>query len=250
MADRRLFEDIAEKIADMVRTGVFPPGSRLPGEREMAERLGVSRVTVREAEIALQARGLIRIKTGSGVYVREQASGDTDELPTVSAFELTEARSLFESEAAALAAPIIADADLEKLDALLALMAQDGSDDDDEQSTAADREFHMTIAAASGNRAIIHVVKTLWRLRTEIPEVRHTHAAVCHHDGATRQDEHAAIVAALRQRDPKAARQAMRQHFARLLESMLDATEERDLLELQRKAAESRSRFLMSARMA
>jgi len=248
MADRRLFEDIAEKIADMVRAGVFPPGSRLPGEREMAERLGVSRVTVREAEIALQARGLIRIKTGSGVYVCEPSAEESDELPTVSAFEVTEARSLFESEAAALAAPIIADADLDKLDDLLAVMAEDGPDD--ALSTAADREFHMTIAAASGNRAIIHVVKTLWRLRTEIPEVNHTHAAVCHQDGATRQNEHAAIVAALRQRDAKGARQAMRLHFARLLESMLDATEERDLLELQRKAAESRSRFLMSARMA
>ena len=50
MADRRMFEDIAEQIADMVRAGLFPLGSRLPGEREMAERLGVCRVTVREAD--------------------------------------------------------------------------------------------------------------------------------------------------------------------------------------------------------
>jgi hypothetical protein len=252
MADRRLFEEIADKIADMVRAGEFPPGSRLPGEREMSERLGVSRVTVREAEIALQARGTIRIRAGSGVYVcgpagADSAGGAEGALPTVSAFELTEARSLFESEAAALAAPTISDADLAKLDDLLAQMVEAG--DDDARSTAVDREFHMTIAAASGNRVIIHTIKTLWKFRMEDPEVRRTHQSICHHDGDARQAEHVAVVEALRRRDPKAARQAMRLHFSRLLESMLDATEQRERQELERKAAESRQRFLMSARM-
>jgi len=251
MADRRLFEEIADKIADMVRAGEFPPGSRLPGEREMSERLGVSRVTVREAEIALQARGTLRIRAGSGVYVCAPAGADgaggEAGLPTVSAFELTEARSLFESEAAALAAPTISDADLAKLDDLLAQMVEAG--DDDARSTAVDREFHMTIAAASGNRVIIHTIKTLWKFRMEDPEVRRTHQAICHHDGDARQNEHAAVVEALRRRDPKAARQAMRLHFSRLLESMLDATEQQERQELERKAAESRQRFLMTARM-
>ncbi len=251
MADRRLFEEIADKIAEMVRAGEFPPGSRLPGEREMSERLGVSRVTVREAEIALQARGTLRIRAGSGVYVcapaGADAAGGEGALPTVSAFELTEARSLFESEAAALAAPTISDADLAKLDDLLAQMVEAG--DDDARSTAVDREFHMTIAAASGNRVIIHTIKTLWKFRMEDPEVRRTHQSICHHDGEARQAEHVAVVEALRRRDPKAARQAMRLHFSRLLESMLDATEQQERLELERKAAESRQRFLMTARM-
>jgi len=92
MAERRLFQDIAERIAAMIAEGTFPPGSRLPGEREMAERLGVSRVTIREAEIALQAQGLVRIKTGSGVYVCDRGEHGMGALPAVSAFELTEAR--------------------------------------------------------------------------------------------------------------------------------------------------------------
>lgn len=248
MAGRRLFQDIADKIAAMIADGAFPPGSRLPGERELAEKLGVSRVTVREAAIALQARGMVRIKTGSGIYVTERAVDGGDDLPAVSAFELTEARALFESEAAALAAPIISDADLAKLNTLLVDMSQD-DDADAEQSTAIDREFHMTIAAASGNRAIIHVVNTLWRMRTQLPEVREAHSMICHHDGMTRQDEHGAIVRALEAHDAKGARLAMRQHFGRLLEAMLDANEQQDLIELQRKAAESRERFLMSSRM-
>lgn len=248
MADRRLFQDIADRIVALIREGVFPPGSRLPGERELAERFGVSRVTIREAEIALQAIGKIRIKTGAGVYVSDDANGDEDALPSVSAFELTEARSLFESEAAALAAPVITPAMIEQLDTLLAQMAADDGSDEG-FSTEVDREFHMTIASASGNAAIIHVIKTLWRLRTELPQVRSTHESVCHHDSKTRTEEHARVVDALRKRDPQAARQAMRQHFQRLQEAMLDATEEREIEALRRKAAESRERFLMSARI-
>jgi DNA-binding FadR family transcriptional regulator len=248
MADRRLFQDIADQIIALIEEGVFPPGSRLPGERELSERFGVSRVTIREAEIALQATGRVAIKTGSGVYVSaDGATTGGERLPKVSAFELTEARSLFEAEAAALAAPIISDEDLAKLDQLLEVMAEDT--DDEERTNAADREFHTTIAAASGNGAIIHVIRTLWRLRTELPEVRATHASICQHDGKTRQAEHGAIVEALRNRDPQGARLAMRRHFNRLLESMLDAAEEREMRELQKKSAESRARFMMTTQL-
>jgi DNA-binding FadR family transcriptional regulator len=246
MAGRRLFQDIADRIVALIDEGVFPPGSRLPGERELAERFDVSRVTIREAEIALQATGRIRIKTGSGVYVSERAAED-GKLPAVSAFELTEARSLFEGEAAALAAPIIGEDDIALLRQLLAEMANDECDE--QRVTEIDRAFHLTIASASGNAAIIHVVKTLWRLRTELPQVRETHASVCHHDGASRQREHAAIVDALARRDSQGARVAMRQHFNRLLEAMLDATEQREIRELQNRTAASRARFLMSAQI-
>jgi GntR family transcriptional regulator, hexuronate regulon transcriptional repressor len=248
MADHRLFQDIADQITALIREGVFPPGSRLPGERELGERFGVSRVTIREAEIALQAQGKVKIRAGAGVYVADDANTQDQKLPQVSAFELTEARSLFEPEAAALAASIISEPTLKKLDELLQAMAKDGPGDD-EQSTEADREFHMTIAAASGNRAIIHVIETLWRLRMELPEVRKVHESVCKHDGKSRHAEHARIVDGLRKRDPQAARQAMRQHFHRLLEEMLDANEKREILELRQKSAESRARFLVSARL-
>ena len=243
MADRRLFQNVAEQIMEMIQAGEFPPGSRLPGERELAERFGVSRVTIREAEIALQAMGKVRIRTGSGVYVTE-AGGD-DDLPCISAFELTEARSLFESEAAALAAPIISDELLEKLDDLLQMMASET--DEDRFANEADREFHMTIASASGNAAITYVIKSLWRLRTEVPEVRAMHESICHNDGVARMEEHADIVRALRARDPAAARAAMRRHFNRLIEVMLNAKEEREIEELRSRAAASRARFLMSA---
>lgn len=246
MADR-LFQVIARKIEQLIDSGDFPSGSRLPGERELAERFEVSRVTVREAEIALQAVGRIEIKTGSGVYVADRPASTTNALPEVSAFELTEARALFEAEAAALAAPIISADKLVELDRLLAVMATE--DGDTERSTEADRDFHALIAAASGNQAIIHVIRELWRLRTEVPQVRNAHAAVCKNDVRARRQEHEAIVDALKKRDPQGARIAMRQHFRRLLEAMLDDNEERALSEIKRQSAQSRERFLISARI-
>lgn len=245
MSDRRMFEDVADQILQLIKDGLFLPGTRLPGERELSERFGVSRVTIREAEIALQALGWIRIKTGAGVYVLDPPAASIGTLPVVSAFELTEARSLFEAEAAALAASTITEEDLAKLDLLIEAMADDSIDDD--RTNEIDREFHMTIASASKNAAIVHVIESLWRLRLELADVRASHSLVCRKGGEARRVEHAEIVEALRARDPARARVAMRRHFGRLLESMISASEERELHELRRKTAESRARFLISA---
>jgi len=244
MSEKRLFHTVAEKISALIDKGVFPPGVRLPGERELAEKFDVSRVTVREAEIALQAIGRIEIKTGSGVYVCEEQPEQPGELPDVSAFELTEARSLFESEAAALAAQHITDEELEKLDELIRKMAGPGFS---EESIQADNDFHTTIAEASRNRAIVHTIKTLWRMREELPDVVSTYESVCVKDSDYRAQEHLDILDALKARDPSAARQAMRQHFNRLITAMLDATEKKALEEVRLRSTESRERFLISS---
>lgn len=242
----RLFHTIADQIAGLIEQGVFPPGAKLPGERELADRFGVSRVTVREAAVALQAAGRVDIRAGSGVYVREREAPADEALPNVSPFELTEARLLFESEAAALAAPIISEEDLERLERLVAAMS---GDDPDISADDADRQFHLAIASASGNRAIIHTITSLWRMRTELAEVKAAHASICEKDDSSRIDEHAAVLDALKRRDAAGARAAMRRHFNRLIEAMLDAAEERALTELRRKATESRERFLIAARI-
>ncbi|MEL7188481.1 MAG: GntR family transcriptional regulator, partial [Pseudomonadota bacterium] len=145
MSGKRLFQSVAEQIASLIDDGAFPPGTRLPGERELAERLGVSRVTIREAEIALQAVGRLEIKTGSGVYVSESQQGILAALPSASAFEVTEARLLVESETAALAAHNITDDAIEHLSQLIEQMRSG----DEEAANQADRLFHRTIAEAS-----------------------------------------------------------------------------------------------------
>ncbi|MDY6923064.1 MAG: GntR family transcriptional regulator [Pseudomonadota bacterium] len=241
MSQTRLFHTVARQILQLIADEGFGPGAKLPGERELAERFGVSRVTVREAEVALQAQGLLTIKTGSGVFVSAPPKGD--EIPTVSAFEVTEARSLFESEAAALAASVIKADALERLDYLV--RAMDGSNPDIDPD-AADREFHHVIAASANNTAILHTIETLWRMRTEQPQVRAVHAAVCEHDDSSRVAEHAAILDALKAHDPAGARRAMRFHFNRLLSAMLDASARTAMQELERQVAASRERFLIS----
>lgn len=245
--DKRLYHSVAERIMQMITDGAFPPGSRLPGERELAERFDVSRVTVREAEIALQALGYLNIKTGSGVYVLDPSAKETGSFPAVSPFELTEARLLFESEAAALAASQIDDESLSKLDGMIERMSSKNPADE-EDSQLADREFHLAIATASGNAAVRYVVETLWKMRTQIPDVRDVHTAICaEEDAGDRGSEHADILKALKNRDPSAARDAMQDHFRRLLASMIDVTEEQALQEIRHKVTQSRERYLNGA---
>jgi DNA-binding FadR family transcriptional regulator len=84
-------------------------------------------------------------------------------------------------------------------------------------------------------------------MRTELPAVKEVHEAICHDEDATdRGSEHAEVLTALRNHEPAAARQAMQQHFRRLLGSMIDITEELALEELRKKTTESRQRYLDS----
>ena len=245
MSGKRLFQSVAEQIASLIDEGAFPPGTRLPGERELAERLGVSRVTIREAEIALQAVGRLEIKTGSGVYVSEKQPESTVSLPRASAFEVTEARLLVESEAAALAAHNITDESIASLSDLVEKM-RTGTE---EEANEADEKFHLTIAEASNNSAMVHTVKSLWRMREDLPKVKATYDAVCVHDAASRTAEHEAIFFALRDRDPASARMAMREHFQRLIEAMLDAAERMALEQVQEQVSKSRARFAAAGKI-
>ena len=245
MKDKPLYQTIADKLAKQIDDGDYPTGSRLPAERELADQFGVSRVTIREAEIALQALGRITIRTGSGVYVQESSVDKDRDFPEITAFEVTEARALFESEAASLAAEQISAETLEELEKHVEIMATTGPDD--QAGEIADHEFHRAIAAASNNAAVMYVIETLWKMRDEIEPVKEVYASVCSADFGARGREHADILDAMRAGDPVAARSAMRAHFARLLESMLDVTHEQAMEELRKKSTESRNRYLKSA---
>ena len=245
MPEQRLYQKVANKILAMITAGAYPPGTRLPGERELAERFDVSRVVVREAEISLEALGHVEIKVGSGVYVREPDNIDLSRLPDVSAFELTQTRLLFESESAALAARIITDEQIAELEHTIERMANATHDTPD--GDAADRDFHMLISKATGNAANVFMMENLWRMRTELPDVRKVYAAVCVEDSSHRVDEHAEILDALRARNPDAARRAMRHHFSRLIEALLDASEQQAIEEARQRSSANREKYLKTA---
>lgn len=246
MAEKRLYHSVAERIKELVHDGAYPPGSRLPGERDLAEQLGVSRVTIREAQIALEAVGMLDIRVGSGVYVLGKSRDDARALPDVGAFELTEARSAIESEAAALAAAAITDEELDQIDEIVERMAA-ATDPDSPLHADADREFHLTIARATKNNAMLETIERLWRIRNENPEVRHAYDSICEMDPQKRLEEHSNIAVALRKRDPECARKAMRTHFKCIIEAMLSATEAQAIEEARRRTQESRKRFLNGA---
>lgn len=166
---KRIYEQIAEQIETLIRGGTFPPGGTLPGERELAERLGVSRPSLREALIALETAGLIESRVGDGTYVRP-------DLPAVPVFPLAvgrdlgpgtleqfEARRAVECAAAELAASRATAEHLAALRACLDRMAAvvaAGGEPAEEH-----RLFHLGVVDAAGNGIFARLARELWAAR-------------------------------------------------------------------------------------
>jgi GntR family hexuronate regulon transcriptional repressor len=241
-AQDRLYQDLARKLMAELSSGAYKVGDRLPAERELATHYNVSRPTVREAVIALEVQGLVEVRVGSGAYVK-RLPGKND-IPgfNITAFELTEARLLFEGEAAALAATQITPEGLAELEALV-------DEIDSENRTPggtekADRAFHLAIARATRNTAIIEAIERLWDLRASSPESALLYAKARVANIKPVVDEHTAVLDALRAHDPVAARAAMRSHLTAVLESLLFATEEKAIAEARRAANAKRDRYV------
>ena len=223
MIKQKLYQQVAESIATAIAKGRYAPGSRLPAERDLAEEFKVSRPTIREAMIALEIRGLVGAKKGSGIYVTATLPDLTSTTPEldVGAFELIEDRTLFEGEAAALAATAIDAQQLDELRKLLVEMEQAG-----ETSAAldADKQFHLAIAKATGNSVVVSVVEMLWTIREQSPLCVHMFAKARREGVTPRVNEHQLIVDALAAHDPQAARDTMRSHLRRVTDDLLEAT--------------------------
>lgn len=226
---------------DELAAGRHAVGGRLPAERELAIQFGVSRPTVREAIIALEVQGLVEVRVGSGAYVLRLPGKEDIPGFNISAFELTEARLLFEAEAAALAASEATDEEIEEIAALVEEIARENQDS--RGTDKADRAFHLAIAKATRNTAVLNAISHLWELRYSSPE-----AALLHEKARTAHvmpvvEEHTAVLKALRDRDPAAARAAMRTHLSAVLDSLLFATEERAVADARRSVAAKRQRY-------
>jgi GntR family transcriptional regulator, transcriptional repressor for pyruvate dehydrogenase complex len=212
---RRLYRQIADQIRTLIRSGEFQAGARLPPERDLAKQLGVSRPSVREALIALEVEGLVEVRIGSGIYVLANATPTGEAANETDApsgpFELLRARYVVESECAALAAKSAKKAQLEAIEAALVDMEREHLDG--RQPLAADRAFHLRIAEATGNGALVHVIKTLWDERTG-PLYRQLEH---HYDNPalwqSAMDEHRAVVKAIAAHDAVAAKSAMQRHL-------------------------------------
>ncbi len=213
----RLYRQIADQLRHLIDRREYPAGGRLPPERELAEKLGVSRPSVREALIALEVEGRVRIRMGSGVYVVERPVAPatliaTDEAPE-GPFEVLKARELVESAICAEAAGAASSADIAVLDDILRRMElpELGSD----ELVALDRAFHVAIAASLGNAVLARFVGLLFDQRIN-PYFRQL-ASYFENAESWREAvaEHRAIRDALAAGSGEAAQAAMRLHLQR-----------------------------------
>jgi GntR family transcriptional repressor for pyruvate dehydrogenase complex len=208
---RRLYLQIADQIRSLIAAGEFTPGSQLPAERELARRFGVSRPSLREALIALEVEGYVDVRPGSGIMVTTPNNAVPDGWREEGPLEILRARSLIEGEIAAEAARDMKPKDVAALEQIL--LAMEGGTADQRDLLAADRRFHLYIAAKLAN-------KVLLRLVTELFDQRDSALAqqfAIHFDSAKTWnavlDEHRKTLAALAARDPARARKAMRDHL-------------------------------------
>ena len=215
----RIAEEIADRIRVLILDGTLPPGRPLPGERVLAARFGVSRGSVRDAFRMLETIGLLETRHGQGTFPHEL---DVNRLvaPLVSVLtyrrdlreELLDVRRMFEPAVARAAASRITDEDLADLQRILDThrrkLKSGGS------TIVEDTAFHAVLARATRNRVVMRVMETLNDLLIESRKL------TLKQKGRPQRSiqGHAAVVAALRRRDPDAAALAMHRHIDQIAE--------------------------------
>ncbi|MEX3241357.1 FadR/GntR family transcriptional regulator [Serratia quinivorans] len=232
----RIYRQIADQLKRLIDNNEFPPGSRLPSERDLAQQLQVSRASVREALIALEVIGLVDVKVGNGVIVRAQTPVMTSQEPVMAQagrdqwaeiddelnieldfnaelppFSLLQTRLLIEPETAALAARHATD---QELAGIRDAYEQNCRDNRAGSAThPGDRLFHIRIAQASGNPAYAFVIGHLLGHRYgsmfRVLQRHYTPDDMPHRS----EQEHRAILAAIEARDVRGARKAMKAHL-------------------------------------
>jgi GntR family transcriptional repressor for pyruvate dehydrogenase complex len=216
--------EVVKQLVALLTAGELTPGSRLPPERQLAERLGVGRSAVREALAALEILGIVTVRPGSGTYLRDTTS---ELLPTTLSWglmlnaartrELIEVRGGLEVQAAAYAAERATDVDVEKLRGYIETMA--ASLEDLDAFLQADIRFHLQIALSADNvvlKDLLQSTRSLLRLWVERGLSERDQAEAAYR-------EHLAVFEAIEAHDPEAALRAMRDHMATAAERVRSA---------------------------
>ncbi len=223
---RQRYEQIADHLVEDIRAGRLRPGDRLPGERELAQQLGVGRASVREALGFLQVRGIIDTRRGSGSFVGANAVAVVvEEAPVpgllvpadASPSSLIEARLILEPQIARLAAE--AQGEEEALAELIERMAASCDPEDPAQRRVwsdADRDFHRRVATATRNPVLAAVGAHMAEIMDQPLWQRLRDDAIAVPGRTTLQlAEHRLIAAAIAEGDPDAAEGHARSHINR-----------------------------------
>jgi|SoiMethySBSTD1v2_1073268.scaffolds.fasta_scaffold00120_19 GntR family transcriptional regulator, transcriptional repressor for pyruvate dehydrogenase complex len=224
-------EQVVAHVRNLIEQGALRPGDRLPAERDLATRVGVSRPTVRAGLRALAAIGVVQSRHGSGTYIPDgPPSLGTDALSFLAALhgftrdEMYEARRILEVGAAGLAAERATPEQIatmaEEVASLFAAMA------DPQVFLVHDINFHRAVAAASGNPIVASLVEMVSALYYE--RRRDTAARASDRDMRDAAEMHRRIYQAIRAHDADEARRAMQAH---LMQASAHQAQEADGLE-------------------
>lgn len=228
---RRLSDSTVDQVLQLVRSGQLLPGDRLPSERDLIQRLGVSRNSLREGVRMLETMGVLRVVPGRGTFVAdgaEQARPDwtTPWLPTPGRdmIDLLEMRETLEIKAAVLACSRGTPEQLGRIEAGLAALKEAVASGELEEVVKADMALHDAIAVASGNRLLADALRNLADL---VSDTRH---AITRIPGRLRRSgpEHDVLVAAILSGDADAAGRAMYNHVRRVQDEVRALAERSD----------------------
>jgi GntR family transcriptional repressor for pyruvate dehydrogenase complex len=203
-----VYEEVMVRLASLLHQGRLKPGDRLPSERALAERMHVSRATIREALRAMQLKGLIVSRRGAGSFIAGGRPEDlADALHNLALQDIFELRLLIEPSIAALAAKRASRQDLLRLESIL--QQQESELKEKGMTGLTDAAFHSALAEATHNRALLQVGATLMKVISpsrneslQTPERARISLA-----------SHRRIVDAIQAGDSVEARRAMEEHI-------------------------------------
>lgn len=216
----KLSTSVTRQIEKLILQGILRPGERLPSERELAERLNVSRPSLRESIADLSERGLLTSRAGAGVYVADVlGSAFSDALIQLFAnhdeavFDYLSFRRDMEGLAAARAARLASDTDLKVINTVFERMEAAHQKRNPADEAALDAEFHLSIIEASHNVIMLHMMRSMYQLLRE--GVFYNRQIVFRQKTTrvTLLDQHRTINDALQARDSEAARKAVVDHL-------------------------------------
>lgn len=215
----RLYESVIEQIMELIKNNELEPGDKLPSERDLAEKLSISRGSLREAFRVLESRGLIKSKPGGGRFIREIREIDFTDTENIimslkksSILELLEAREIFEVKIAEIAAQRATAEDIEVIEKALNRMNKE--EVGDYKKTESDTEFHLAIARASHN----FVFTNMTQLHLDLLKETREKTQQIPGRQEKRCQEHQAILQAIKEHDTKKAGEAMLQHLRNIRE--------------------------------
>lgn len=209
----RVYEEIVQQLKDYFAKGELKPGDKLPSERELAEQFNCSRVSVRQALTLLEAQGLLVRKVGGGTYKVSDADFEVSQLVSLlmpaeeNLNEPLEFRRLLEPQIVRLAAQRATEEDIAAMEDCLRRQAEKVAAG--ELIIQEDSEFHFAIARASKNGIVVKLVEAIQSILWETRET----SIMAKHGARRSLKGHYPILEAIKNKDPRAAQEAMEQHL-------------------------------------